>query len=227
MLAIENHAGDLQSGQLRNLIEQAGPHFVGALFDAGNAAWTLEEPLAALETLAPYVLTSGIRDSKVWETPDGAAVEWVALGEGDARIPELAARYAELCPGKPFSLEIIPYPARPFAYRRRSFWDDYLDVPASTFARFQEWVRWGTDRHGPGGEPPNAAVDGGTGASAHVVAESAAASPAERERAAVEVAMAYARTELGLGRAAADRAANGPAVGPTAERATERAAVQP
>ena len=189
-VAIENHAGDLQSAQLRDLIERTGPHFVGALFDAGNAAWTLEEPLAALETLAPYVLSSGIRDSKVWETPDGAAVEWVALGAGDARIDELAARYATLCPGKPFVLEIIPYPARAFDYRRRTFWDDYRDVPAPTFARFEEWARRGMERHGRGDAPPDGQ------------AQSAIGSPADHERAAVEAAMAYARTELGLGRQA-------------------------
>ena len=48
MIAIENHAGDLMSTELSSLIRRAGPHFVGALFDAGNAAWMLEEPLAAL-----------------------------------------------------------------------------------------------------------------------------------------------------------------------------------
>ena len=44
-IAVENHAGDLQSRQLRMLIEEAGPEYVGALYDAGNAAWTLEDPL--------------------------------------------------------------------------------------------------------------------------------------------------------------------------------------
>jgi hypothetical protein len=168
------------------LIEEVGPHFVGALFDAGNAAWTLEEPMAALETIAPHVLTSGIRDSRVWEVPDGAAVEWVGLGHGDARIGELMARYAELCPGMAFSLEVILYPARTFPYRRPEFWDAYRDVPAWVFAGFTDWVRRGTDRHGPGASPPDGPVP---------------ASTAAFEVAAVEAAMGYARNTLGLGRA--------------------------
>ena len=89
------------------LIEEAGTDYVGTLYDAGNATWTLEDPLTALEILAPYVMTSGIRDSAVWETPEGAAVQWVAMGEGNVGIEALATRYAVLCPGKPFSLEII------------------------------------------------------------------------------------------------------------------------
>ena len=185
-VAIENHSGDLQTGQLRELIEEAGSHFVGALFDAGNAAWTLEEPMAALETIAPHVLSSGIRDSRVWEIPDGAAVEWVGLGEGDARIGELAARYAELCPGMAFSLEVIHYPPRTFAYGRPRFWDAYRDVPAWVFAGFTEWVHRGTERHGPGTSQLEGPV---------------AASTAQVEVSAVEDAMAYARNTLGLGRA--------------------------
>jgi hypothetical protein len=186
-IAIENHAGDLQSGQLRDLIERAGPHFVGALFDAGNASWTLEEPLEALETIAPHVLTSGIRDSKVWETPDGAAVEWVAMGEGDAQLHRMAERYAELCPGRAFCLEVIPYPPRLFPYRRTGFWETYRDIPAWVFASFQEWVRRGTERHGPGADPRD---------------QPPGESTAAAEVAAVEAAMSYARNELGLGRPA-------------------------
>lgn len=181
-LAIENHAGDLQSAELCDLIERAGPHFVGALFDAGNAAWALEVPGDALETIAPYVVTSGIRDSRVWETPLGAAVEWVALGQGDADISHLAGRFAEICPGKPFSLEIILFPPLELTYRRPGFWEDFGATPR--IERFEGWVRRSTSRHGP----PDPRLD------------EAEDDAAERERIALEGAMAYARNELGLGR---------------------------
>ena len=189
MIAIENHAGDLLSGELCDLIRRAGPHFVGALFDAGNAAWTLEEPLAALERLAPFVLASGIRDSRVWETDEGAMLEWVPLGEGDARIEELARRYAVLCPGKPFSLEIILYSPLALPFREPGFRDRYRDIPELVLDHFLAWVTAATIRHGPG-----------TGSR---LAGPGAAGAADQERAAVEAAMAYARTVLGLGRDAA------------------------
>ena len=35
-LAIENHAGDMQARELKRLIEEAGPDFVGACIDAGQ-----------------------------------------------------------------------------------------------------------------------------------------------------------------------------------------------
>ena len=80
-IAVENHAGDMQGWQLRNLIEAAGKDFVGACLDSGNPCWTLEDPHSTLEALHPYVLTSHVRDSAVWKTPEGAAVSWVRMGE--------------------------------------------------------------------------------------------------------------------------------------------------
>ena len=62
-LAVENHAGDLQARELKRLIEEAGADFVGACLDAGNPVWAIEDPHLTLETLAPYVVTSHVRDS--------------------------------------------------------------------------------------------------------------------------------------------------------------------
>src|SRR4051812_35596919 len=81
-IAIENHAGDMQAWELVNLIEAAGKEYVGATLDSGNATWTMEDPLQSLETLGPYTLSTGIRDSMVWEYKDGAQVQWTAMGEG-------------------------------------------------------------------------------------------------------------------------------------------------
>ena len=136
-IAVENHAGDLQALQLRGLIEAAGKDYVGALLDAGNASWTLEDPLHTLETLAPYAVTTGVRDSRVWKTQDGAAVMWVPLGVGNVNMQRWAKRLRELRPDLTFSLEMINVPEpRMFDYAKREFWEDYRDVPAWVFAKF-------------------------------------------------------------------------------------------
>ena len=190
-IAVENHAGDLQSRQLRMLIEEAGTDYVGTLYDAGNATWTLEDPLTALEILAPYVMTSGIRDSAVWETPEGAAVQWVAMGEGNVGIEALATRYAVLCPGKPFSLEIInTREPRRFDYWNEDFWRTYQDVPASFFAGFQKLARRG--------KPYTNVPPGPAGASAE--SGEFKAFLVEQERRDVEQAVRYSKEVLGLGR---------------------------
>jgi sugar phosphate isomerase/epimerase len=148
-IAIENHAGDMQGHEVKRLIEEAGRDFVGSCLDSGNPLWTLEDPLVTLETLHPYALTSHLRDSAVWTTPEGAAVAWVRMGEGNVRIEEFVRKYAELCPGRALSLESIVTGPRTYAYRSPEFWEAYRDIPAWEFQRFVELAERGKPRPGP------------------------------------------------------------------------------
>ena len=92
---------------MKSLIEAAGKDFVGSCLDSGNPLWTIEDPHLTLETLAPYVLTSHVRDTAVWNTPQGAAVAWQRMGDGNIGIEGYVRKFAEKCPGRPLSLEII------------------------------------------------------------------------------------------------------------------------
>ncbi|GIU73845.1 MAG: hypothetical protein KatS3mg004_0932 [Bryobacteraceae bacterium] len=143
-IAVENHAGDMQSRELRTLIETAGPDFVGACYDSGNPCWALEDPHAALETLAPYVLTSHIRDSYLWNDSEGTQVNWTRMGEGNVDIGRLLKRFLELCPGRAMSLEVIVMGPRPYPWRRPEFWQGYESVRAADFARFLDIAARGT-----------------------------------------------------------------------------------
>ncbi len=135
-IAIENHAGDMQGWELARLIEQAGPEFVGATVDPGNATWTLEDPMDNLEALGPHILCSGIRNSMIWETEDGAAVAWTSPGEGLIDMAAYAKRFHELAPDAPFILETISGFSRPFPYLLPEFWKGYEEIPAKNFAAF-------------------------------------------------------------------------------------------
>ena len=136
-IAVENHAGDMQARELVRLIEEAGPDVVGACLDAGNALWALEDPHLALETLAPYVLTSHTRDSALRRMPDGAEVAWTRMGEGNVGIDRYLDAFLARCPGRPVMLEIIVMPGpRPLPFRVREFWEGYRQMPAWEFQRF-------------------------------------------------------------------------------------------
>jgi sugar phosphate isomerase/epimerase len=142
-IAIENHSGDMQAWELAGLIEEAGKDYVGATLDSGNAAWTLEDPLHNLEVLGPYALTTGMRDSAMWDTPEGAAVQWTAMGDGMVDFKAYVARFAELCPGVTFQLEIISGGPRAFPYLQEAFWKAYPRVRAPELARFLALCRRG------------------------------------------------------------------------------------
>ncbi|MFL6279380.1 MAG: sugar phosphate isomerase/epimerase family protein [Vicinamibacterales bacterium] len=135
-IALENHSGDMQARELKMLVETAGPDFVGVCIDSGNASWAVEDPHLTLETLAPYVLTSHMRDSAVWNTPQGAVAQWTRMGEGNVDIARYVRTYLEKCPGRAVSLELIMHRQRTFDYHDDEFWSAYRSMPAWEFARF-------------------------------------------------------------------------------------------
>lgn len=145
-IAIENHAGDMQARELKRLIEESGKDFVGACLDSGNPLWALEDPHLTLETLHPYVLTSHIRDTAVWRVPQGAAVQWVRMGDGNIGIDEYVRNYQRLCPGRALSLEVIVTQPRNYAYLDQNFWSAYKTTPAWEFSRFLKLVESGKPR---------------------------------------------------------------------------------
>jgi sugar phosphate isomerase/epimerase len=149
-IAVENHAGDLLGRELKALIEAAGPDYVGACIDSGNPLTVAESPFVTLEHLAPYVVTSHVRDTAVWEHPLGAAVQWTAMGDGTIGIKEWARQFQEKCPESSFTLEIINYRApRVLNYLEAEFWDAYSDMPAAEFAQFLKLVKAGQPFMGP------------------------------------------------------------------------------
>jgi len=153
-IAIENHAGDMQAWELVDLIKEAGPTFVGATMDPGNAAWTLEDPMLNLETLGPHVVTTGIRDTAVWETEKGAKAMWTNMGQGNTDWPAYVKRFQQLCPNVPFVLEIISYKWSSEAkYLEPEFWSRYPKARASEFARYIAFAKKGKPYELPPGRP--------------------------------------------------------------------------
>lgn len=145
-IAVENHAGDLHSRELVALIEAAGKDFVGANMDSGNAVWTMEDPLENLETLAPYVLTTSLRDSVVWESENGATVQWAAMGEGNVDLKTYFKRFAEVCSGVPVHIETISGFNREIPFLKDDFWKVWPKVKAQDFAKFLALAKKGKPR---------------------------------------------------------------------------------
>jgi sugar phosphate isomerase/epimerase len=142
-IAVENHAGDMQAWELAGLCEEAGKEFVGVTLDAGNAAWTMEDPLESLEILAPYVAALALRDSMIWQTPQGAALQWTAVGEGIIDCKAFVKRFVELCPRVPVNVEFISGFTLDMPYFRPDFWNVWPKARARDFAKFERLTRLG------------------------------------------------------------------------------------
>lgn len=166
-IAIENHAGDMQARELKRLIEEAGKDFVGACIDSGNAVWTIEDPHLTLETLHPYVLTSHMRDSYVFVAPQGTAVQWQRMGDGNIGMEDYIRKYVQQCPGAAVSLEVIVSNApRLFNYKDPAAWEIFRTTPAWEFARFLALCEKGVPREVPAAAGGRGQAGGGQQAGA-------------------------------------------------------------
>jgi 3-oxoisoapionate decarboxylase len=148
-VAVENHGGvDLLARELRWLVEEVGPDAVGVCLDTGNPAYGGEDPVLSLEILAPYVVSSHVRDTRVWAVENGAMAQWVPLGEGNvdlSRIVEILTKHA---PNPPVDLEIItgsPPKNIPYLEPASEFWQASSTMLAKDFARFVALATHGKD----------------------------------------------------------------------------------
>lgn len=189
-IALENHAGDMQAREVRTIIEESGKDFTASCLDTGNPMWVAEDPMVTLEILAPYVVTTHVRDSIVFETPEGAAAQWVTLGDGVIDFNAFFAKYRQLCPNAPVQLEIITgRPPRMVPYLQPEFWKNFAGTPASEFARFVNLAKHGHPYMGAmviedtsGKKPP-----------------AYTAALQEQQRFDLERGFEYAKSKLGLG----------------------------
>jgi len=146
-IAVENHAGDMQADEVVTLIEEAGgTSYMGANLDAGNASWTLEDPLENLEIMGPYAVTTSLRDSAIWTSENGTTVQWTAMGKGNVDWVKYFDRFKELCPNVPVHIETISGFNREIPFLTDEFMALFPDMKASKLARYLKWARQGTPR---------------------------------------------------------------------------------
>jgi 3-oxoisoapionate decarboxylase len=142
-IAIEVHK-DLQAWELKQLIEMAGPEFVGVYLDTGNPPFVMENPQRTLETLGQYALTVHLRDSIIFEHPDGIAVQWVPLGDGIIDFKTYLTRAAQLCPK--VTVYIKPITGRlpqVLPVYDRAYWKSFPKARAEEFAEFVQLAKRG------------------------------------------------------------------------------------
>ena len=111
-IAIENHA-DYRARDLIEVLERVDHPALRVQLDTGNPFAVAEEPVDAARLLAPYAVSTHIKDMTIRPLTDG---EWVkvlgcTLGEGDVDLVQIAHLLAEKAPEScPFMIEVEPPP---------------------------------------------------------------------------------------------------------------------
>ncbi|MDF1570829.1 MAG: TIM barrel protein [Bacteroidales bacterium] len=141
--AFENHAGDMRTEELLELIEATGTDICGAFFDPGNATYAMEDPKTAMEAVGKHILCCSARDVVIWQTDDGAMFQWTAVGEGIMDYKSYAQFMAEHCPGVPIHLEIISNSPRSIPFLQDAYWEGWPDLEAAGIIDFLKMTRKG------------------------------------------------------------------------------------
>jgi sugar phosphate isomerase/epimerase len=139
-IAVENHGmGDLLALELRDVIEAVGSTHVRVCLDTGNPVYAGEDAVYATEVLAPYTVSTHLRDTKAWLTPEGAMVQWAPCGRGSVDLKRIVAILNETAPDAPIDLEIITGGGpKTIDYLNPDSeqWRLFPDMRAMPFARF-------------------------------------------------------------------------------------------
>ena len=146
-LAVENHGGDLQAREMKMMVEAVGRDVMGVCLDSGNPVWMLEDPHMTLEMLIPYAETCHVRDSAVWKVPEGIAVRWVNMGDGNVDIDGWIRKYIQAKPGFPIIFEnLVSARPRIHAIYDPKFWENWRQMPAWELSRFLAVAEKGTPK---------------------------------------------------------------------------------
>ena len=84
-IAVENHC-DTFSEEILWLLDQVDNPRVGACIDTVNALMVMEDPMEAIENLAPRAFTNHFRDDRIEFQRHGFKLTGTAVGDGDIDI---------------------------------------------------------------------------------------------------------------------------------------------
>ena len=139
-LAVENHK-DWRADELFALITSIGSGYLGVTLDFGNSIALLEDPMEVVNTLAPLVLSTHVKDMGVREYEDGFLLSEVPLGEGILNLPEIVEICRKHNPDVNFSLEMITRDPLQIPVLTEAYWPAMQIVPAEDVADTLRLVR--------------------------------------------------------------------------------------
>ena len=138
-IGLENHK-DFTAPELAALLKALDSDRFGACVDFGNNVSLLEDPLTTVRTLAPFAVTTHVKDMAVRPYADGFELSEVPLGEGLVPLAEAIEAVRSARPDARFCLEMITRDPLPVPYRLEKYWIAVDRPPAETLAGFERDV---------------------------------------------------------------------------------------
>jgi sugar phosphate isomerase/epimerase len=138
-IGIENHK-DFMATELVDVLRAVGSRYVGACVDFGNNIALLEDPDEIIERLAPFAVTTHIKDMAVFRTARGFDLSEVPLGQGMLPIGNYVRTIRRARPGASLCLEMLTRDPLVVAYETDAYWAPF-DATARNPDRIRRFER--------------------------------------------------------------------------------------
>ncbi|MFN7625002.1 MAG: sugar phosphate isomerase/epimerase family protein [Acidobacteriota bacterium] len=138
-VGIENHKDWLADEQVEILKSISSP-WLGACVDFGNNLALLEDSLEVVKKLAPYAVTTHLKDMAVRPSEDGFELSEVVLGEGITPLREIVRLLRRVDRELPIVLEMITRDPLRVPYKTDRYWATYPERDQARIARFERGV---------------------------------------------------------------------------------------
>lgn len=132
-IGIENHK-DFHSDELAAMLGRLGSPHIGACIDFGNSLALLEDPMETVEKLAPFAVTTHIKDMAVKECPEGFFLSEVPLGEGILDLARMLRHVQKMAPDVTVNLEMITRDPLLIPCLTEKYWVTFPDKPGAQMA---------------------------------------------------------------------------------------------
>lgn len=133
-IGIENHK-DWLAPELAALLREIDSPHVGACVDFGNNLALLEDPDETIETLAPFAVTTHLKDMAVRRTDNGFELSEVPLGTGLLPLERYVTAIRRARPQAPICLEMITRDPLHVPYDTDTYWVAFDEAARRTERR--------------------------------------------------------------------------------------------
>lgn len=138
-LGIENHK-DWTADQMVTLLEKHSSEYLGACLDFGNNIALLDDPMEVIEKLAPYTVTTHLKNMAVEPYSDGFLLSEVLFGDGYLDLPRAIGLVRQAKPKARFLLEMITRDPLKVPCLTDKYWASFPDRNGIYLARTLRFV---------------------------------------------------------------------------------------
>ena len=139
-LGLENHK-DWTVGQMVPLLKSYNSEYLGVCIDWGNNMSLLDDPMEVVERLAPFCISSHIKDMAVEEYADGFYLAEVPLGQGMLPLKRMLDTILAARPNVKFSLDMLTRNPLLIPCLTQKYWATFPDRNGMYLARMLRLVR--------------------------------------------------------------------------------------